>query len=152
MQNIYRESIEKVQQGSKFNVDFQKRNLKIDGKYIIRNGEYEGELGLEAFDAPLSIITKLFLRYQHSLPSERSENKRRKYFLALPENKLTDDDMLYGESREVAQIKLELYILIMILNDSLKWDSFAKDKWYWQSPIVKELILLREWVEPKQKK
>lgn len=40
MQNIYYEVIEKVQNGAKFQVDFQQRSLKIDGKYIIKNGEY----------------------------------------------------------------------------------------------------------------
>lgn len=149
MQNIYYEAIKKVQNGSKFQVDFQQRCLKIDGKYIIKSGEYEGELGLETSADPLPVITQLFLRYQHSLPSERSDNKRYRYFNALPEHELTDEDMLYGEPREIAQIKLELYVLIMILNGSLKWDEFAKDKWFWQSPNVKDLIILKEWVEPK---
>lgn len=149
MQNIYYETVEKVQNGAKFQVDFQQRSLKIDGKYIIKSGEYEGKLGLETSVNPIPIITQLFLRYQHSLPSERSENKRYKYFNALPEHELTDDDMLYGEPRETAQIKLELYVLIMILNGSLKWDEFAKDKWFWQSPNVKDLIILKAWIEPK---
>lgn len=149
MQTIYYEAIEKVQNGAKFHIDFQQRSLKIDGKYVIKSGEYEGELGLEASTDPLPAITQLFLRYQHSLPSERSDNKRYRYFNALPEHELTDDDMLYGEPRETAQIKLELYVLIMILNGSLRWDEFAKDKWFWQSPNVKDLIILKEWVEPK---
>lgn len=149
MQNIYYESVEKVQNGAKFQVDFQQRSLKIDGKYIIKSGEYEGKLGLDTSVNPLLTITQLFLRYQHSLPSERSDNKRYKYFNALPEHELTDDDMLYGEPRETAQIKLELYILIMVLNGSLKWDGFAKDKWFWQSPNVKDLIILKDWIEPK---
>ena len=38
----------------------------------------------------------------------------------------------------------------MILNGSLKWDEFAKDKWFWQCPSAKELIILKEWVEPKK--
>ncbi len=149
MQSIYYEAIEKVENGARFHVDFQQRSLKIDGKYVIKSGEYEGELGLEVSTNPLPAITQLFLRYQHSLPSERSDNKRYRYFNALSEHELTDDDMLYGEPREIAQIKLELYVLIMILNGSLKWDEFAKDKWFWQSPNVKDLIILKEWVEPK---
>lgn len=149
MENIYNECVNKVKCGLKFHIDFQKRTLKIDGKYVIKQGEYDGELGLPVFDDPLTIITQLFVRYQHSLPSERSDHKRRKYFNALSEHQLSDEDMLYGEPREVAQIKLELHILIMILNGSLKWDEFAKDKWFWQSPTVKELIILKEWIEPK---
>ena len=56
--------------------------------------------------------------------------------------------MLYGEPRETAQISLELYVLGVILNGSLQWDKFAKDKWFWQSPNVKELVILKEWIEP----
>lgn len=149
MQSVYYEAIEKVENGARFHVDFQQRSLKIDGKYVIKSGEYEGELRLEVSTNPLPAITQLFLRYQHSLPSERSDNKTYRYFNALSEHELTDDDMLYGEPREIAQIKLELYVLIMILNGSLKWDEFAKNKWFWQSPNVKDLIILKEWVEPK---
>ncbi|GAY30612.1 hypothetical protein [Prevotella sp. MGM2] len=152
MQNIYNESIEKVANGAKFQVDFQTRSLKIDGKYIIKNGEYDGELGVGLTTNPLLIITQLFLRYQHSLPSERSDNKRKKYFIALPEHELSDEDMLYGEPRETAQISLELYVLGVILNGSLQWDKFAKDKWFWQSPNVKELVILKEWIEPTTNK
>ena len=149
MKSIYYEAIMKVQNGAKFHIDFPQRSLKINGKYVIKNGEYEGELGIEVSTNPLPVIAQLFLRYQHSLPSERSDNKRYKYFNALPEHELTDDDMFYGEPRETAQIRLELYVLITILNGSLKWDDFAKDKWFWQSPNVKDLIILKEWVEPK---
>lgn len=148
MQNIYESSIKKVYNGVRFNVDFQHRSLKIDGKYVIKEGEYKGELGIEKSCNPLQEITQLFIRYQHSIPSQRSDAKRRKYFNGLPEHKLSDNDMLYGERREYAQIKLELYVLMMILNGSLIWDEIAKGKWFWQSPEVKELIILKEWVEP----
>ena len=147
--NIYNKAIEKVYNGATFRVDFQKRSLKIDGKYIIKGGEYEGDLGVEPTVNPLPIISQLFRRYQHSVPSERSDNKRNKYFIALPEHELDDDDMHYGESREVAQISLELYILGVILNGSFKWEEVAKDKWFWQSPTNKDLVILREWIEPQ---
>lgn len=150
MQNIYEETVKKVEQGSKFYINFPKRVLKVNGKRIINNGEYDGELGIKQSDNPLDVITELFVRYHHSLPSERSNQKRKSYFRALPEHKLSDEDMLYGEPREVSQIKLELYVLMAILTGILKWDDFAKDLWFWQSPEHKELILLKEWIEPKK--
>ncbi|WP_373123611.1 hypothetical protein [Bacteroides caccae] len=150
MHNIYGETIKKVEQGSRFSVNFQQRSLKIDGKYVIQNGKYEGECGIEQNGHPLEIITQLFVRYHHSLPSERSVSKRKNYFIALPEHKLSDEDMLYGEKREVTQIKLELYVLLAIMTGILKWDDFAKDKWFWQSPEHKDLIILKDWVEPKK--
>lgn len=152
MQNIYTESIERVNNGARFLVDFQQRSLKINGRYIIKKGEPKGEFGLKASSDPLLYITSLYKRYQHSLPSERSESKRKRYFAALPEHELTDEDMFFGEQRDIAQIKLELYVLIMILNGSLKWNDFAEGKWFWQSPEVKELIILKDWIEPTTSK
>lgn len=143
MHNIYEETIKKVEQGSRFSVNFQQRSLKIDGKYVIKNGKYEGECEIEQDGYSLEIITQLFVRYHHSVPSERSVSKRKNYFIALPEQKLSDEDMLYGEAREVAQIKLELYVLLAIITGTLKWDDFAKDKWFWQSPDHKDLIMLK---------
>lgn len=150
MYNIYEETIKKVEQGSRFSVNFQQRSLKIDEKYVIKNGKYEGECEIEQDGYSLEIITQLFVRYHHSVPSERSVSKRKNYFIALPEQKLSDEDMLYGEAREVAQIKLELYVLLAIMTGTLKWDDFAKDKWFWQSPYHKDLIMLKDWVEPKK--
>ena len=150
MYNIYEETIKKVEQGSRFSVNFQQRSLKIDGKYVIKNGKYEGECEIEQDGYSLEIITQLFVRYHHSVPSERSVSKRKNYFIALPEQKLSDEDMLYGEAREVAQIKLELYVLLAIMTGTLNWDDFAKDKWFWQSPYHKDLIMLKDWVEPKK--
>lgn len=151
MNTIYEQALAKVENGSRFRVNFQNRSLKIDGKYVIKDGKYDGELGVELTDSPLEQITQLYTRYQHSLPSERSENKRKCYFKSLPEHLLNDEDMLYGQSREYTQIALELYVLGVILNGSLKWDDFAKGLWFWQSPENKDLILLREWIEPQNK-
>ena len=149
MNTIYEQALAKVENGSRFRVNFQNRSLKIDGKYVIKDGKYDGELGVELTDSPLEQITQLYTRYQHSLPSERSENKRKCYFKSLPEHLLNDEDMLYGRSGEYTQIALELYVLGVILNGSLKWDDFAKGLWFWQSPENKDLILLREWIEPQ---
>lgn len=149
MNTIYEQALAKVENGSRFRVNFQNRSLKIDGKYVIKDGKYDGELGVELTDSPLEQITQLYTRYQHSLPSERSENKRKCYFKSLPEHLLNDEDMLYGQSREYTQIALELYVLGVILNGSLKWDDFAKGLWFWQSSENKDLILLREWIEPQ---
>lgn len=78
MSNIYVESILKVSHGARFSISFQNRSLKIDGKYIIKNGEYEGDLGLDKIPTPLPRIAVLYDRYQHSVPSERSDKKRKK--------------------------------------------------------------------------
>lgn len=44
MGNIYQETVRAVENRARFKVDFQMRSLKVDGKYVIRNGSYEGVL------------------------------------------------------------------------------------------------------------
>ena len=55
--------------------------------------------------------------------------------------------MLYGERRDKAQIELELFILSQLLN-GFKWNAEKFGKWFWQSANDKDLIILRDWVEP----
>lgn len=113
MNSIYEETLRAVENGAGFKVDFRRRNLKIDGRYVIENGRYEGELGVppSSEDEFFSNVEELYCRYKHSVPSERSEGKSRRYFRAMPEKDLDDDDMLYGERRDKAQVALELYLL-----------------------------------------
>lgn len=150
MENIYQETIRDVEDGAKFKIDFQSRSLKLNGKYIIQDGEFEGNLGVEPSidtDEFLSQVEKLYYRYKNSIPSERSESKSRLYFRALPERKLSDDAMLFGEHREKAQFELELYVLCQILN-GFKWESEKMGKWFWQSKMDKDLVILKKWVDP----
>lgn len=149
MENIYHDSVQAVKDGAKFKVDLAERSLKIDGKQIVKAGEYEGVLGisLTTVEEFLNTVNSLYRYYKHSVPSERSESKSRRYFKALPEPELSDDDMLYGKRRDPAQIELELYILCQMLL-GLKWDEAVMGKWFWQSTEDKDLVMLRKWFEP----
>lgn len=148
MDNIYQNSVQAARDGAKFKIDFLSRSLKLNGKYIIQNGEYEGELGVSecSEDEFLTNVEELYHRYKHSVPSERSESKSHRYFMALPERNLSDDDMLFGEGRDKAQIGLELYILCHIIN-GLKWNPERMGRWFWQSKVDKDLVILKSWVE-----
>ena len=150
MDNIYQESIQAVEGGAKFKIDFPSRSLKLNGRYVIQNGSYEGELGVSECneDEFAANVEELYHRYKHSVPSERSESKSRRYFIALPERNLSDDDMLFGEGRDKAQIELELYILCQIIN-GLKWNPERMGRWFWQSKVDKDLVILKSWVEPE---
>lgn len=150
MENIYQESVQAVEDGANFKIDFRNRSLKLNGKYIIQNGEYDGELGMPECSENefLANVEELYHRYKHSVPSERSESKSRQYFMALPERSLNDDDMLFGERRDKAQIELELYILCQVIN-GLKWNPETLGRWFWQSKVDKDLVILRSWVEPQ---
>lgn len=150
MNNIYQESIRAVEDGVNFKIDFLNRSLKLNGKYIIQDGKYEGELGVPVSneDEFFTNVEELYRIYKHSVPSERSESKSRQYFMALPEKSLSDDAMLFGERRDKAQIELELYVLCQILG-GLKWNSEKMGKWFWQSKVDRDLVILRDWVEPQ---
>ena len=150
MNSIYEETLRAVENGAGFMVDFRRRNLKIDGRYVIENGRYEGELGVppSSEDEFFSNVEELYCRYKHSVPSERSEGKSRRYFRAMPEKDLDDDDMLYGERRDKAQVALELYLLCQILH-GFKWNPETMGRWFWQSRTDRDLVILREWIEPE---
>ena len=149
MENIYHEAVRAVEGGARFKVDLTRRSLRIDGRYIIREGRYDGELGVApcTADEVLSTVEELYRRYKHSVPSERSQSKARQYFRALPEADLDDGDMLYGERRDKAQAELEVYLLCQLIN-GLVWNPETMGSWFWQGKADKDLVILRRWVEP----
>lgn len=150
MEKLYPEVIERVADGARFTVNLQLRSLKLNGKYIIKDGKYDGELGVELAD-PIQQIEYLYARYRHSIPSERNDNRRRHYFQALPESKLEEDDMLYGIPREIAAAELEIFILLALITGALTWKSFTdnapKATWFWKSSRDPSLIIFRQWLE-----
>lgn len=147
--NIYQRAIQAVQDGASFKINFQSRSLKLNGKLIIQDGKYGGELGVPYCGEGefLANVKELYRIYKHSVPSERSESKSHRYFMALPEKSLDDDAMLFGERRDKAQIELELYVLCQIIN-GIKWNPEKMGKWFWQSSEDKDLVILRNWIEP----
>lgn len=148
MKNIYQESIQAVENGTKFKVDFKTRSFKLNGQYIIQNSQYEGDLGVELYaslDEFLSNVEHLYTRYKHSIPSTMSECKSRKYFKALSDKDLEDEDMLFGVGRDIAQVELELYILCQIIL-GIGWDANKMGKWFWQSNKDRDLVILKNWV------
>lgn len=149
----YKEIVEKVSQGSKFYVNFKERSVRLDGKIVVQNGNfgeniYEGDADDFTLERTLSTIEQLYQEYKHSVPSERSESHRRTYFNALPEKELSDNDMMYGERRETARARLEVYILEAICRGWLYWDETVMGRWFWQSRKDKNLVILRQWIDP----
>ena len=150
MKTIMEELIERVYDGEKFHIDFEKRNMKVGKEYLIKDGEYDRNQRMLCVAANsnsvLDDIEVLYHSYKYSVPSERSESKRRKYFKALSIDELDVSDMVNGESREMAQCILEGYILCNILTGSLKWND-DWGKWFWQSKVDPDLVILRKWIE-----
>lgn len=145
-----------VQCGGTFYVNLQKRSLAVNGHFLIKDGLIADPTShcLGCFhkedwseDKVIWAIERRYNDYKHSVPSERSESHRRTYFKALPENELTDEDMMYGQSREFARFELETFVLAMIMCGALTWNP-SWGSWFWQSQKDKDLVILREWIEP----
>ena len=155
--SIYLELIEKVSNGESFCIDFEKRNMKVGREYLIKEGKFDETKELfpklyEPYDlySALHMIRELYKNYKYSLPSERSDNKRRHYFKALPMEELTDEQLMVAGKREVACAALEGVILCMIIDGQLVWDENIMDgKWFYQSKTDPDFVLLRSWVEGK---
>ena len=144
----YEEIIKAVGDGAKFTINFEKRTMRLNRKVV--------DLSDTIFPAlkgrtPIRMIECLYKIYKHSIPSERSKSHRRYYFKALREKELSDSDMMYGDRREVARCRLELYVLLCLYQGQLTWDK-KWGTWFWQSDKDKDLIILRDWIEPNGRK
>ena len=147
---IYEELIQRVSDGETFRIDFEKRTMKIGKQKVIDNGEYDETRELINFKGfVFQAIDELYKNYKYSLPSERSDSKRKKYFKALPIEKISDEQLMTAERREVAQCKLEGFILCMVLKNIFTWDEFTDSKWFYQSENDPDLIILKSWIENK---
>ena len=151
---IYHELIERVSNGETFHVDFEKRTMKVGKEFLIKNGEYDASRKLNSTtdtivpsELMLAIIESKYRRYKYSLPSERSDKKRRTYFKALSMEELTDEQLMRAERREIAQAKLEGYILCMMLENKFVWDEYKMGKWFYQSKEEPDLVILKKWIE-----
>lgn len=151
MKSIYSELSEQVYNGEKFNVNFEKRSIKVGGKYLIKDGEYDKDkyvlfthLNEYGINDVLKTLDDLYMLYKYSTPSERSENKRHKYFKALSTEEMTDEQLVCGMQREVAQSRLEAFILCSILNGNLTW----QDEWgtFFYQGNDPDFILLKKWI------
>ena len=156
--SIYLELVERVDNGETFHIDFEQRTMKIGKEYLIKNGEYDEtrELFGTLYDEPYSLqavlhmIRELYKNYKYSLPSERSDNKRRKYFKALSVDELTDEQLIRANKRETTQAALEGFILCSIVAGHLVWDEDVMNgKWFYQSVNDPDLVILRSLIENK---
>ena len=155
--SIYLELIERVSDGESFHIDFEKRNMKVGKNYLIKDGEFDETKTMfklcnqcNSIETILHRIEQLYKNYKYSLPSERSDNKRRRYFKALSMEEITDEQLIVAERREVSQAALEGFVLCMIVSGQLVWDEKNMNgKWFWQSNDDPDLVVLRSWVEGK---
>ena len=149
---IYEELVKRVSEGEAFHIDFEKRTMKIGKQKIIDNGKYDENRTLIDFKGMIfQTIDDLYKNYKYSLPSERSDSKRQKYFKALAVDEMTDEQLMCAERREIAQSKLEGFILCMVLMNVFTWDEFTMGRWFYQSTEDEDLVILRSWVEGRER-
>lgn len=148
---IYQEFMQLVDSGESFYIDFETRTMKVGKRFLIKNGEYDEERTLSCKPTMdvLQIIEELYQAYKYSLPSERNSEKRKKYFKALSADEMTDRQLAIGCKRDVAQARLEGFILCMILGGHLLWNEETMGKWFYQSKNDPDLVILRSWIENK---
>lgn len=157
--SIYMELLERVENGETFHIDFEKRTLKVGKDYLIKAGENYTEADLfgrfnfysdYTLRVVLHSIHERYKAYKYSLPSERNDNKRQKYFKALSIDELTDEQLMVAAKRESCQAALEGFILCMILTGQLVWDEdVMQGKWFYQYKNDPDLVILRSWIEGK---
>ena len=140
---LYDEIINSVSSGSVFNVDLKKKVLQLDKNNVPLDNM---SVNISSSEDMLSTIHKLFERYKYSVPSERSEGKKRRYFKALKLSEIDYDDFMFGEGRDTAQIKLELYVLLSSIYYKHFWEEIFKEHFFYQSDKDRDLIILKDWV------
>ena len=79
--SIFLRGLEQVENGERFHINFEQRTMKIGQGKMIDGGEYDtSQVLYDSPDALLDRIRELYIIYKYSLPSERSDKKRKKYF------------------------------------------------------------------------
>ncbi len=124
------EFIEKVEDGEPYRINFEKREVRLNGFLV--------DIEFELPDNIEEKLLELFKNYKYSVPSAKADSK---YFFAFDESHLSTKQLAENEHRYIARAKLEIYVLGLIINN--KWDF--GDKWYWQSPCDSKLVLFKKW-------
>ena len=146
--SIFSKGLEQVENGERFHINFEQRTMKVGQDKMIDGGEYDtSQVLYDSSDKLLDKIRELYIIYKYSLPSERSDKKRKKYFKALPIEELTDEQLIYGTRREVAQYMLEAFILCAIINGDFVWDDTIHGKWFYQDTLESDLVILKNWIK-----
>lgn len=145
-----KELYDKVSEGSKFYVNFKERTIRVNKQvYSISDIEYGKDMPDVSEEDFMDVLYSTYEVYKHSVPSERSDSHHKSYFKALPYEKLSDNDILYGTPREFARFVLEMTFLKSVSDGKLKWHN-EWGTWFWQSAKDKDFVILRDWVEPKK--
>ena len=96
------------------------------------------ELLREISTNPYEELEELYVNYKYSIP-EPYDSYARCNFRALNINELSLNDMMKGEKRQLARIKLETFVMF----NKFPWEN--EKHHYWQSKNDADLVLFKEW-------
>lgn len=133
----------RAEEGERVRISLTSRSVHISDEAI----DLSGNLGLARLstEEALATIEEAFDVYRRSLSSVVEHGEGHRWFHAAP---CAESDILWGEDRVLARLRLELTVLFLILNGSLDPQSaLFRGKWFWQSPRQPELIILTEWLQ-----
>lgn len=179
MQTIYSYALSQIEQGADFSIDFATRSMKLNKKFIVKNGEFTkyilslmnqsttsfgctikdleeyADFGFSKFVSDnmgtedILIIIEHLFSIYHCSRPSGKSTNQHRYFMALPLEELHHNDLLYGKSRELSRFVLEFFVFKHIIDSSFTWQS-DMGKWYWRSQAHPSLAILREWIEPNK--
>lgn len=141
---IYQQIIDSAKKGDFVRVSIPKRTVTIGKKKIVENGKFDGEYGIDTTSV-VDTVENLFNDYCYSVPSEKSNNTI-PLFKAYKLDELSVKQLAENEDRYVAQLKLDAYILGLIL-EGIGFDVFDNNPkhWFWQSKSNSKLIVQKNW-------
>ncbi len=142
---VYEFLLEEVERGQNFNIDLKNKCLKIGKHKIISEGKFNENIELisNRNDAPWEILRELYREFKHSSPVKRKLGNN-PYFKALPYEELEEYDLAFGTNRNLAQAKLEGYILLASMQGILTWRN--PEQWFWRDNEDKDFIILKDWI------
>lgn len=158
-QTIYNYAFHKVCNGADFKIDLKTHTVVVDGEVLIDGGKYDGELGLQKYEAPEEYVQRWALNdieieyglYWCSMPTKKSMEKRHNQFVAmsLDEVMKRGAESSFAQNRDWCQFALEFKVLFHIITGQLKWlDEWTEQgmTYYWKpNNPDNQLRLQREW-------
>lgn len=129
-------------------IDIVKRNMKVDGKYVIKDGEVQDGYEICQSKLPIKVVLlvmeEYFKEYKYSIPSKGSDSR---YFRGLAFEDIPDDILVKAQRRNKAKAQLEYFVLESILNGSLTWNNeIMGGTFFWKSKRQPDLVLYKNWI------
>ena len=146
--SVFIDLIEAINCGKKVHINLVEKTVKINGNEIILDEKELIELNdinMIFATQPWDIVEELYSNFKRSVPSATTKTNK-SYFHADSVEDLTDDEIAFNMSRDLAQILLEGYILLAGLSGWLQWQN---DKHWFYQGTDPECVVLREWIERK---